>query len=45
MPFFRAPRLGALLAVQALPQAQHSERSEAQLHEGDRVWEALVLLG
>ncbi|WP_293470399.1 hypothetical protein [Polaromonas sp.] len=31
--------MGALLEVQVLPQADHSERSEAQLHEGDRVWD------
>ncbi len=30
--------MGAILGVQVLPQADHSERSEAQLHEGDRVW-------
>ena len=34
--------MGALLEVQVLPQADHSERSEAQLHEGDRVWEGSV---
>jgi hypothetical protein len=39
-PFFVcAQRMGALLEVQVLPQADHSERSEAQLHEGDRMWE------
>ncbi len=31
--------MGALLRVQVPPRADHSERSEAQLHEGDRVWE------
>lgn len=31
--------MGALLEVQVLSRAGHSERSEAQLHEGDRVWE------
>ena len=36
--FICAPSMGALLEVQVLPQAGHSERSEAQLHEGDRVW-------
>ena len=36
---FCAPSMGALPEVQVLPQADHSERSEAQLHEGDRVWE------
>jgi hypothetical protein len=30
--------MGALSEVQVLPQVDHSERSEAQLHEGDRVW-------
>jgi len=30
--------MGALLEVQVLPRADHSERSEAQLHEGNRVW-------
>jgi len=34
--------MGALPEVQVLPQAGHSERSEAQLHEGDRVWEGSV---
>jgi len=37
--FLCAPSMGALLEVQVLPQADHSERSEAQLHEGNRVWE------
>ena len=37
--FFRcAPGTGAILEVKVLLQAGHSERSEAQLHEGDRVW-------
>ena len=36
--FFCAPGMGALLRVQVPPQVDHSERSEAQLHEGDRVW-------
>jgi REP element-mobilizing transposase RayT len=31
-----------LLEVQVLPQADHGERSEAQLHEGDQVWEGSV---
>lgn len=31
----RAPGTGALLGVKVLPQVDHSERSEAQLHEGD----------
>jgi len=30
--------MGALLEVQVLPRVDHSERSEAQLHEGDRMW-------
>ena len=30
--------MGALLRVQVPSQAGHSERSEAQPHEGDRVW-------
>jgi len=30
--------MGALLRVQVPSQAGHSEGSEAQLHEGDRVW-------
>ena len=34
--------MGAILEVQVLPQADHSERSEAQLHEGDRMWEGSV---
>ncbi|OGB26105.1 MAG: hypothetical protein A3I66_13555, partial [Burkholderiales bacterium RIFCSPLOWO2_02_FULL_57_36] len=33
--FFGAPSMGALLEVQVLPQADHSERSEAQLRKGD----------
>ncbi|WP_202944893.1 hypothetical protein [Pseudoxanthomonas spadix] len=37
-----APGTGALLEVQVLPQVDHDERSEAQLHEGDRVWEGSV---
>jgi hypothetical protein len=40
--FFCAPSMGALLWVKVPPQADHSERSEAQLHEGDRVWEGSV---
>ena len=36
--FFCAPGMGALLRVQVPPQVDHSERSEAQLHEDDRVW-------
>ena len=30
------------LEVQVLPQADHSERSEAQLRKGDRPWEGSV---
>ena len=30
--------MGAILEVKVLPQADHSERSEAQLHKGDQVW-------
>jgi hypothetical protein len=30
--------MGAILEVQVLSQAGHSERSEAQLREGDRAW-------
>ena len=40
--FFGAPSMGALLWVQVPPRAGHSERSEAQLHEGNRVWEGSV---
>ncbi len=36
--FFCAPSMGAILEVQVLPQADHSERSEAQLRKGDRSW-------
>jgi len=34
--------MGALLEVEVLPRVGHNERSEAQLHEGDRVWEGSV---
>ena len=34
--------MGALLEVQVLPQADHSERSEVQLRKGDRPWEGSV---
>jgi hypothetical protein len=35
-PFFSgAPSMGAILEVKVLPEVDHSERSEAQLHEGD----------
>ena len=38
-PFFHgAPSMGAHLRVQVLLRAGHSEQSEAQLHEGDRMW-------
>jgi len=30
--------MGAISEVQVLPQADHSERSEAQLRKGDRSW-------
>jgi hypothetical protein len=40
--FGGAPSMGALLRVQVPPRADHSERSEAQLHEGNRVWEGSV---
>ena len=40
--FLRAPSMGALLRVQVPSQVDHDERSEAQLHEGDRVWEGSV---
>jgi len=30
--------MGAILEVQVLPRVDHSERSEAQLREGDRTW-------
>ena len=36
--FLCAPSMGALLRVKVPPQVDHDERSEAQLHEGDRVW-------
>src|SRR6202022_2936932 len=37
-PFLCAPSMGALLWVKVPSRVDHSERSEAQLHEGDRVW-------
>ena len=40
--FFGAPSMGAHLRVQVPPQVDQDERSEAQLHEGDRVWEGSV---
>ena len=36
--YLRAPGTGALLEVKVLPRADHSERSEVQLREGDRAW-------
>jgi len=42
LAFFCAPSMGALLRVQVPSQVDHDERSEAQLHEGDRVWEGSV---
>ena len=36
------PAWAAVLEVKVLSRADHSERSEAQLHEGDRVWEGSV---
>lgn len=36
--FFCAPGTGAFLEVKVLSQADHSERSEAQLRKGDRPW-------
>jgi hypothetical protein len=33
-----APSMGALLRVKVPSRVGHNERSEAQLHEGDRVW-------
>ena len=32
------PSMGTILEVQVLPRADHSERSEMQLREGDRAW-------
>lgn len=34
--------MGAHLRVKVPPRAGHSERSEAQLREGDRAWEGSV---
>jgi hypothetical protein len=34
--------MGAILEVKVLPQADHSERSEAQLRKGDGPWEGSV---
>jgi hypothetical protein len=36
--FFFGRSMGILLELQVLPQADHCERSEAQLREGDRSW-------
>ena len=41
-PFLWCARQGALLWVKVPPRADHSERSEAQLHEGNRVWKGSV---
>ena len=38
----RRDAYGALLRVQVPSQVDHNERSQAQLHEGDRVWEGSV---
>jgi hypothetical protein len=35
--------MGAILEVKVLPRADHSERSETQLREGDRAWEGSVI--
>ncbi len=35
---FCAPSMGAILEVEVLPRADHSERSETQLREGDQAW-------
>ena len=42
-PSFRAgrmcaPSMGAILEVKVLSRADHSERSETQLREGNRTW-------
>jgi len=37
-----APSMGGILRVQVPSQVFHDERSEVQLHEGDRVWEGSV---
>jgi hypothetical protein len=37
-----APSMGVILGVEVLPRADHSERSEAQLREGDRTWRGSV---
>ena len=34
-----APSMGAFLRVKVPSRVGHDERSEAQLHEGDRVWD------
>jgi hypothetical protein len=39
---WRVPGMGTILEVQVLPQADHSERSETQLREGDRSWRGSV---
>jgi hypothetical protein len=40
--FLCALSMSALLWVRVPPQADHSERSEAQLRKGDRAWEGSV---
>jgi hypothetical protein len=37
---FRALNMGRLLRVEVLPEADHDDRSGAQLHEGGRLWGA-----
>lgn len=34
--------MGALLEVQVLARADHNERNEAQLREGDQAWRGIV---
>jgi hypothetical protein len=41
-PERRVPGMGTILEVQVLPRADHSERSETQLREGDRSWRGSV---
>ncbi len=38
--FSCASSMKAILEVQVLPRVNHSERSEVQLREGGRAWEA-----
>lgn len=37
-----APSMGIVLEVKVLPRADHGERSETQLREGDRAWRGSV---